>query len=78
MTINRLNQVWLSDIIYIRIRTALVYLAAILDTFSRKVIGYAVSTLIRINIYSIPRHSFNSLTACADAASWLATSSHRI
>jgi transposase InsO family protein len=44
MTIKCLNQVWLSDITYIRIRTGFVYLAAILDAFSRKVIGYAVST----------------------------------
>ncbi len=43
MTIECLNQVWLSDITYIRIRTGFVYLAAILDAFSRKVIGYAVS-----------------------------------
>lgn len=41
--ITRLNQVWLSDITYIRIRTGFVYLAAILDAYSRKVIGYAVS-----------------------------------
>ena len=44
MVVSRLNQVWLSDITYIRIRTGFVYLAAILDAFSRKVIGYAVST----------------------------------
>jgi len=44
MVINHLNQVWLSDITYIRIRTGFVYLAAILDAYSRKVIGYAVST----------------------------------
>ena len=43
MTIKCLNQVWLSDITYIRIRTGFVYLAAILDAYSRKVIGYAVS-----------------------------------
>jgi transposase InsO family protein len=43
MVISRLNQVWLSDITYIRIRTGSVYLAAILDAYSRKVIGYAVS-----------------------------------
>jgi transposase InsO family protein len=42
MLITRLNQVWLSDITYIRIRTGFVYLAAILDAYSRKVIGYAV------------------------------------
>jgi len=43
MAITCLNQVWLSDITYIRIRTGFVYLAAILDAYSRKVIGYAVS-----------------------------------
>ncbi len=46
LAINRLNQVWLSDITYIRIRTGFVYLAAILDAYSRKVIGYAVSTAL--------------------------------
>jgi len=44
--ISRLNQVWLSDITYIRIRTGFVYLAAILDAFSRRVIGYAISPRI--------------------------------
>jgi len=46
MVINQLNQVWLADITYIRIRTGFVYLAAILDACSRRVIGYAVSTRI--------------------------------
>jgi len=44
MLISRLNQVWLADITYIRIGTGFVYLAAILDALSRRVIGYAVST----------------------------------
>jgi len=44
IAITCLNHVWLSDITYIRIRTGFVYLAAILDAYSRKVIGYAVST----------------------------------
>jgi len=43
MRISRLNQVWLSDITYIRIQTGFVYLAAILDACSRRVVGYAVS-----------------------------------
>ena len=42
--VGQLNQVWLADITYIRIRTGFVYLAAILDAFSRRVIGYAIST----------------------------------
>jgi transposase InsO family protein len=43
MIVSRLNQVWLADITYIRIRTGFVYLAAILDAFSRRAIGYALS-----------------------------------
>jgi len=46
MAISHLNQVWVADITYIRIRTGFVYLAAILDAFSRRAIGYAVSTRI--------------------------------
>ena len=50
MVISRLNQVWLADITYIRIRTGFVYLAAILDAFSRRVIGYAISTGLDIEL----------------------------
>jgi putative transposase len=37
------NQVWVADITYIRIVTGFVYLAVVLDLFSRKVIGWALS-----------------------------------
>ena len=38
-----LNEVWIADITYIRIATSFVYLSVILDSFSRKIIGYALS-----------------------------------
>ena len=38
------NQIWVADITYIRIKTCFVYLAVILDLFSRKVVGWALST----------------------------------
>jgi len=38
-----INQIWLSDITYIRIEAGFVYLAVILDAFSRRIIGYCVS-----------------------------------
>jgi transposase InsO family protein len=41
-----INQVWVSDITYIRIWTGFVYLAVILDVYSRKVVGWALSKLI--------------------------------
>lgn len=37
------NQVWASDITYIRIATCFVYLAVILDLYARKVIGWAIA-----------------------------------
>ena len=37
------NRIWVADITYIRVLTTFVYLAVILDTFSRKVVGYAIS-----------------------------------
>jgi putative transposase len=37
------NQVWVADITYIRILTGFLYLAVVLDLFSRKVIGWAIS-----------------------------------
>jgi putative transposase len=40
------NQLWVADITYIAIAMGFVYLAAILDAWSRRVIGYAISRSI--------------------------------
>ena len=45
-TLTGINQAWVADITYIRIRKGLVFLAAILDRYSRKVIGWAISQRI--------------------------------
>jgi putative transposase len=37
------NQVWVSDLTYLRTQTGFVYLAVILDLFARRVVGWAVS-----------------------------------
>jgi len=37
-----INQVWCADITYIRILNGFVYLAAIIDIYSRKIVGYAL------------------------------------
>ncbi len=37
-----INQLWIADITYIRLQTEFVYLAVILDGFSRKVVGWAL------------------------------------
>lgn len=41
--INHLDQVWVSDFTYIRLPEGFVYLAVVLDAYSRKVIGYCLS-----------------------------------
>ena len=40
------NQLWVADITYIAIAAGFVYLAAILDAWSRRVVGYAISRSI--------------------------------
>lgn len=40
--VTQINQVWIADITYIRLLYEFIYLAAILDVFSRKVIGWAL------------------------------------
>jgi putative transposase len=43
LTVDRADQVWATDITYIRMRHGFVYLVAILDWFSRYVVTWAVS-----------------------------------
>src|SRR6266852_4809133 len=40
MKLTGINQLWVADITYIRLKAEFVYLAVILDGFSRKVVGW--------------------------------------
>ena len=42
MKLTGMNQLWVADITYIRLQKEFVYLAVILDAFSRKVVGWAL------------------------------------
>jgi putative transposase len=44
--IDRLDQVWISDITYVRLPTSFCYLAAILDAYSRRCVGWHLSRRI--------------------------------
>jgi putative transposase len=46
LTVTAINQVWVADITYIRILKGFVFLAALLDRYSRKAIGWAISKRI--------------------------------
>src|SRR5947209_9730349 len=42
MVLTRINQLWVADITYIRLQSEFVYLAVLLDAFSRRCIGWAL------------------------------------
>ena len=44
------NQLWVADITYVRLAEAFVYLAIILDAFSRKVVGWAMADHLRAQL----------------------------
>ena len=44
IVVDRPNQVWSSDITYIRLRSGFVYLVAVIDWFSRYVLAWEIST----------------------------------
>jgi transposase InsO family protein len=42
MSLSGINQLWVADLTYIRLETEFVYLAVVIDAFSRRVIGWAL------------------------------------
>ena len=50
MRLTGLDQLWVADITYVRLAEAFVYLAVILDAFSRKVIGWALEEHLRAEL----------------------------
>ena len=47
---NDLDQLWVADITYIRLREQFVYLAVILDAFSRRVVGWAMADHLQASL----------------------------
>jgi len=90
MTVTGINQLWVADITYIRLRVEFVFLAVVIDRFSRKTIGWsldrtlaarvAVTALQQAIDYRQPppgvvHHSDQGIQyACADYQKVLATS----
>lgn len=50
MVLNGLNQLWVADITYVQLQKEYVYLAVIIDVFSRKCVGWALSRNIDTRI----------------------------
>jgi putative transposase len=50
MRLSGINQLWVADITYIRLKTEFVYLAVILDGFSRRGVGWALDRTLAIRL----------------------------
>jgi putative transposase len=50
ITPTAINQLWVADITYIRLRMEFVYLAVVLDAFSRRVIGWALGRTLEAGL----------------------------
>jgi transposase InsO family protein len=58
-----IDQLWVADITYIRMREEFAYLAVVLDAFSRRVIGWARSKRICRRVWRPPRCRWQSWLA---------------
>jgi putative transposase len=50
MTLTGINQLWVADITYIRLRIEFVFLAVVIDRFSRKAIGWALDRTLTARV----------------------------
>jgi putative transposase len=50
MELTGVDQLWIADITYIRLETEFVYLAVVLDAFSRRVIGWALGRTLEASL----------------------------
>jgi transposase InsO family protein len=46
MVVNGIDQLWVADITYIRLQSEFVYLAVVIDAYSRRVIGWALDRTV--------------------------------
>lgn len=49
-TVDGLNQVWVTDVTYLRVGRRFAYLAMLLDVYSRRIIGWALSLSLRASL----------------------------
>jgi len=50
LTLTGINQLWVADITYVRLRETFVYLAVVLDAYSRRVVGWELGEDLRAEL----------------------------
>jgi transposase InsO family protein len=61
-----LNQLWVADITYIRLRSEFIYLAVVLDAYSRRVVGWALGRSLQAEL------AIQALQMALDQRDWRA------
>ena len=71
MRLTGIDQLWVADITYIRLKAEFVYLAVILDGFSRKVVGWALDrtlgnrlTITALELATAQRRPITRIEGC--------------
>ncbi len=54
MEINKVDQVWVSDITYFELENRFYYITFITDAFSRRIVGHSLSTTLKTECTSLP------------------------
>ena len=78
------NQVWVCDITYIRTRSGWLYLAAVLDLHSRKIVGWAMAAAMpaalvctALQMAIVQRNPAKGLTVHTDRGTQYASAEHQ-
>ena len=50
MVLSGVNQLWVADITYVRLRVEFIFLAVILDVYSRRVVGWSINRKLQSDI----------------------------
>jgi transposase InsO family protein len=66
VALTALNQLWVADITYIRLRNEFIYLAVVLDAYSRRVIGWALGRSLHVDL------AIGALQMALNGRSWKA------
>ncbi len=68
MELTAINQLWVADITYIRLRTGFVYLAVVIDRFSRRVDGWVLDRSLgaRLAVQALQRNSSSIGSPCTE------------
>jgi transposase InsO family protein len=71
MKLTGINQLWVADITYVRLKAEFVYLVVILDGCSRKVVGWALDRTLgmRLTIGALEQANCASLNRMSNSPS---------